>query len=152
MTGLVIFLLACAQGPDRPAAPAPPVPVPAPAPAAGPVASIAGAESPVPVAGCAIDLGGSGSGLAGWAGSAACAEGARRWGHIPAADRSCGSDTDCALLEAHTCFRIAVRAGVAEDYRAHRPCVSPNAGACGSTWTWGVQCKAGCCVLTQDAP
>jgi hypothetical protein len=89
-------------------------------------------------------------GIPGWTGSGACARGARLWADVPPADRDCQSDADCVLLEAHTCFQLAVASRAAEKYRSAKPCPNPAAGPCARR-PMAAACRDGCCGLASPA-
>jgi hypothetical protein len=129
------------EGRDGGAVPAAPAAVTAAPPASAPAA---GAPTPR----CRPLRTDAMIGQAGWTGSKRCAAGARLWADIPDVDRACRGDADCALLEAHTCFRLAVAKTAAARYRRETPCQNPAAGPC---WLGrhAVACREGCCTLER---
>lgn len=79
----------------------------------------------------------------GWSGNARCAALAMR--PILAADRSCATDDDCAIVHPHaSCENVSVRADRVARYRAmETSCTNPSAGPCNPAIA---VCAAGCCA------
>jgi hypothetical protein len=120
---------------------------PVPAPDVGTPPDAAAGDAAFAAGVCRPKLPASGmGGNAGWPGGKACAEGSRLWNEGPASDRSCTTDDDCVLVEAHTCFRIAVAREAVGRYRRSTPCVNPASGPCARRPGAAV-CKNSCCEV-----
>jgi hypothetical protein len=70
------------------------------------------------------------------------------WANVPHADRTCGSDADCAVITGNgNCFHAALNeAAAAKPAYAQHPCGNPASGAC-MPRVATPKCEAGCCVV-----
>jgi hypothetical protein len=87
----------------------------------------------------------------GWDGSPECAKISHAM--IPAADLSCSSNADCAIVGRSGCGANSVSRAAAARYANHAPaCGHPEAGQC-PPLEFVATCRAGCCnVGIADAP
>ena len=86
----------------------------------------------------------------GWDGTPQCAGLAATL--IPAEERTCEADADCALVGVTTCGAHAVnQRAFARFAGVPAPCSHPLAGMCPPA-NYRAACQAGCCVATSAPP